>query len=83
VLPNTFVEPTPTDHFTEDERRGRLVPDRHPDEHATCYMVQGRGLVVKAPTTAAKRRRSSSTESRPTNGAFWLGPGTHAFGFPA
>jgi 7,8-dihydropterin-6-yl-methyl-4-(beta-D-ribofuranosyl)aminobenzene 5'-phosphate synthase len=36
VLPNTLVEPTPVDHFTEEERRGRLVPDRHPDEHATC-----------------------------------------------
>jgi len=46
VLPNTLVEPTPVDHFTEDERRGMLVPDRHPDEHATCYVVQGRGLVV-------------------------------------
>jgi 7,8-dihydropterin-6-yl-methyl-4-(beta-D-ribofuranosyl)aminobenzene 5'-phosphate synthase len=46
VLPNTYVEPTPADHFTEAERRGRLVPDRHPDEHATCYVVRGRGLVV-------------------------------------
>jgi 7,8-dihydropterin-6-yl-methyl-4-(beta-D-ribofuranosyl)aminobenzene 5'-phosphate synthase len=46
VLPNTLVEPTPADHFTEAERRGRLVPDKHPDEHATCYVVQGRGLVV-------------------------------------
>jgi 7,8-dihydropterin-6-yl-methyl-4-(beta-D-ribofuranosyl)aminobenzene 5'-phosphate synthase len=46
VLPNTLVEPTAADHFTEEERRGRLVPDRHPDEHATCYVVQGRGLVV-------------------------------------
>jgi 7,8-dihydropterin-6-yl-methyl-4-(beta-D-ribofuranosyl)aminobenzene 5'-phosphate synthase len=46
VLPNTLVEPTPADHFTEQERRGRLVPDNHPDEHATCYIVQGRGLVV-------------------------------------
>ena len=46
VLPNTLVEPTPADHFTEEERRGRLVPDKHPDEHATCYVVQGRGLVV-------------------------------------
>lgn len=46
VLPNTFVEPTPEDHYSEEERRGRLVPDRHPDEHATCYIVQGRGLVV-------------------------------------
>lgn len=46
VLPNTLVEPTSVDHFTDDERRGRLVPDRHPDEHATCYVVRGRGLVV-------------------------------------
>ena len=46
VLPNTLVEPTPLDHYSEEERRGRLVPDRHPDEHATCYIVEGRGLVV-------------------------------------
>jgi 7,8-dihydropterin-6-yl-methyl-4-(beta-D-ribofuranosyl)aminobenzene 5'-phosphate synthase len=45
MLP-TLVEPTTVDHFTEEERRGRLVPDRHPDEHATCHVVQGRGLVV-------------------------------------
>jgi 7,8-dihydropterin-6-yl-methyl-4-(beta-D-ribofuranosyl)aminobenzene 5'-phosphate synthase len=45
---STLVEPaTPApDHFTEAERLGRLVPDQHPDEHATCYVVQGRGLVV-------------------------------------
>src|SRR5437016_3283383 len=43
VLPNTFVEPTAADHYTDDEKRGRLVPDRHPDEHATCYVVQGKG----------------------------------------
>ncbi|HVB18151.1 MAG TPA: MBL fold metallo-hydrolase [Stellaceae bacterium] len=46
VLSNTLIEPTAADHFSEEERRGRLVPDRHPDEHATCYIVQGRGLVV-------------------------------------
>lgn len=34
------------DHFTEDERGGKLVKDLHPGEHATCYMVKGRGLVV-------------------------------------
>lgn len=34
------------DHFTEAERRGKLLKDTHPDEHATCYIVQGRGLVV-------------------------------------
>jgi 7,8-dihydropterin-6-yl-methyl-4-(beta-D-ribofuranosyl)aminobenzene 5'-phosphate synthase len=34
------------DHFTEKERRGKLITDLHPDEHATCYIVQDRGLVV-------------------------------------
>ena len=46
VLPNTLVEPTSADHYSEEERRGRLVPDRHPDGHATCDVVQGKGLVV-------------------------------------
>jgi 7,8-dihydropterin-6-yl-methyl-4-(beta-D-ribofuranosyl)aminobenzene 5'-phosphate synthase len=34
------------DHFSEAERRGELKPDSHPEEHATCYIVKGRGLVV-------------------------------------
>jgi 7,8-dihydropterin-6-yl-methyl-4-(beta-D-ribofuranosyl)aminobenzene 5'-phosphate synthase len=34
------------DHFTEAEREGKLVKDTHPDEHATCYIVKGKGLVV-------------------------------------
>ncbi len=34
------------DHFTEAERRGELVKDLHPNEHATCYVIQGKGLVV-------------------------------------
>ena len=57
VLANTLVEPTPTDHFTEEERRGRLVPDRHPDEHATCYVVQGgsRGHLLLQPLRRAQR----------------------------
>ncbi|HUC10846.1 MAG TPA: MBL fold metallo-hydrolase [Stellaceae bacterium] len=49
ILDSTLVEPAPAaapDHFTEAERLGRLVPDEHPDEHATCYVLQGRGLVV-------------------------------------
>jgi len=28
------------------ERRGQLVLDEHGDEHGTCYIVKGRGLVV-------------------------------------
>jgi 7,8-dihydropterin-6-yl-methyl-4-(beta-D-ribofuranosyl)aminobenzene 5'-phosphate synthase len=51
VMENTLVEREVSagpslDHFTDAERLGRLVPDQHPDEHATCYIVQGRGLVV-------------------------------------
>lgn len=34
------------DHFTEAERQGKLIRDSHPDEHATCYIVKGKGLVV-------------------------------------
>jgi 7,8-dihydropterin-6-yl-methyl-4-(beta-D-ribofuranosyl)aminobenzene 5'-phosphate synthase len=48
VLENTFVAPpeAAAGHFSEAELSGRLVPNQHPDEHATCYVVQGRGLVV-------------------------------------
>jgi len=34
------------DHFTKEELTGKLVLDEHPEEHATCYIVKGRGLVV-------------------------------------
>jgi len=43
ITGGTMVE---DDHFTDAERRGKLVRDLHPGEHATCYIVQGRGLVV-------------------------------------
>ena len=33
-------------HFTDAERRGALVTDEHTDEHGTCFVVKGRGLVV-------------------------------------
>ena len=53
VLPNTLVETgthdgagCAADHFTAAERQGHIVPDQHWDEHATCYVVKGRGLVV-------------------------------------
>ncbi len=34
------------DHYSDAEKRGQLVKDTHPEEHATCYIVKGRGLVV-------------------------------------
>ncbi len=36
----------PEEHFTAAERAGKLVQDTHPEEHATCYVVKGKGLVV-------------------------------------
>jgi 7,8-dihydropterin-6-yl-methyl-4-(beta-D-ribofuranosyl)aminobenzene 5'-phosphate synthase len=44
VTGGTLVEAG--DHYSEAERKGELVRDQHPDEHATCYVVKGRGLVV-------------------------------------
>ena len=44
ITGGTWVEPE--DHFTAAERHGELMKDQHPEEHATCYIVQGRGLVV-------------------------------------
>lgn len=53
VIPNTQVEVGMREgagcdpsHFTEDERKGKLVFDNHWGEHATCFNVKGRGLVV-------------------------------------
>lgn len=53
VLPNTRVEVGMRDgagcdpsHFTKEEREGKLVFDNHWGEHATCFNVKDRGLVV-------------------------------------
>ena len=35
------------DHFSEEERAGRLVKkDNYPEEQATCYILRGLGLVL-------------------------------------
>jgi 7,8-dihydropterin-6-yl-methyl-4-(beta-D-ribofuranosyl)aminobenzene 5'-phosphate synthase len=58
VLPNTWVEFGIKDglgcdanaytnhHFTADELAGKPQPDQHWHEHATCFHLGGRGLVV-------------------------------------
>jgi 7,8-dihydropterin-6-yl-methyl-4-(beta-D-ribofuranosyl)aminobenzene 5'-phosphate synthase len=59
VLPNTFVVYGQKDgvgcdtikygedhHFTAEELAGTPVPDQHWHEHATCFQVGDRGLVV-------------------------------------
>jgi 7,8-dihydropterin-6-yl-methyl-4-(beta-D-ribofuranosyl)aminobenzene 5'-phosphate synthase len=58
VLPNSYVEFGQRDgagcdvaqyanhHFTPAELAGQPVPDQHLHEHATCFHVKDRGLVV-------------------------------------
>src|SRR5947208_1831669 len=52
-LPSTEVELGVRDgagcdasHFTSEERAGKVVFDRFPGEHATCFHVKDRGLVI-------------------------------------
>jgi 7,8-dihydropterin-6-yl-methyl-4-(beta-D-ribofuranosyl)aminobenzene 5'-phosphate synthase len=53
VLPNPLVEYAMKDgvgcnasHFAPAELQGKIVPDEHTHEHATCFNVKDRGLVV-------------------------------------
>lgn len=54
VLPNTFDDYTPGKdgpacdygHYTAAELQGKIVPDEHVHEHATCFNIRGKGLVV-------------------------------------
>ena len=53
VLPNTFVERKMEDglgcnasHYTSAELQGKIVPDEHVHEHATCFNLKDKGLVV-------------------------------------
>jgi len=53
VLPNSFVEFGIKDglgcnpgHYLPAEMAGKIVPDEHIHEHATCFNVKDRGLVV-------------------------------------
>jgi 7,8-dihydropterin-6-yl-methyl-4-(beta-D-ribofuranosyl)aminobenzene 5'-phosphate synthase len=53
VLPNTMVKFAEEDglgcnmaHFSPAEQQGKVMPDQHVHEHATCFNVKDRGLVV-------------------------------------
>jgi 7,8-dihydropterin-6-yl-methyl-4-(beta-D-ribofuranosyl)aminobenzene 5'-phosphate synthase len=53
VLPNTFVERKMEDglgcnasHYTTAELQGKIVQDEHVHEHATCFNLKDKGLVV-------------------------------------
>jgi 7,8-dihydropterin-6-yl-methyl-4-(beta-D-ribofuranosyl)aminobenzene 5'-phosphate synthase len=53
VLPNGFVDYTSREsagcdygHYTAAELQGKMAPDQHVHEHASCINVRGKGLVV-------------------------------------
>jgi 7,8-dihydropterin-6-yl-methyl-4-(beta-D-ribofuranosyl)aminobenzene 5'-phosphate synthase len=53
MLPTSFVEfkienglGCDASHYTAAELQGKIVPDEHIHEHATCFIVKDRGLVV-------------------------------------
>ena len=53
VLPNTMVKFAMTDglgcnasHYLPAEMEGKIVPDEHIHEHAVCFNLKGKGLVV-------------------------------------
>jgi len=52
ILPNTTVDYSPQSascdygHYTAAELQGKFVPDQHVHEHATCFNIRGKGLVV-------------------------------------
>jgi 7,8-dihydropterin-6-yl-methyl-4-(beta-D-ribofuranosyl)aminobenzene 5'-phosphate synthase len=53
ILPNTFVDYAQKDgaacnygHYTAAELQGKISPDQHVHEHATCFNIKDKGLVV-------------------------------------
>src|SRR3984893_9455129 len=53
VLPNTMVEfalkngaGCNASHYLPAEMEGKIVPDEHIHEHATCFNLKGKGLIV-------------------------------------
>jgi 7,8-dihydropterin-6-yl-methyl-4-(beta-D-ribofuranosyl)aminobenzene 5'-phosphate synthase len=94
VIPNTWVEYGEHDgagcdasHFTEAERQGKIVPNQHWDEHATCFNLRGRGLVVISSCGHAgiinsvrqAQKVSGVTKVHAIVGGFHLGPAPTAY----
>ncbi len=89
VLPNTMVEFGVKDglgcdasHFTSAELQGKIVDDEHHHEHATCFNVKDRGLVVISScghvgivNSARQAREASGVQKiHALVGGFHLGP---------
>ena len=89
ILPNTFEQFGIKDglgcdatHYTPAELLGKTVPDEHYHEHATCFNVKDRGLVVisscshRGIVNAAKQAQQVSGVNKlhALIGGFHLGP---------
>jgi 7,8-dihydropterin-6-yl-methyl-4-(beta-D-ribofuranosyl)aminobenzene 5'-phosphate synthase len=97
VLPNTMVEYGIKDglgcdaakytHFTPAELQGKVVPDEHTHEHATCFNVKDRGLVVITScghvgilnTIRQAQEVSGVKKLHALIGGFHLGPATRDY----
>src|SRR5262249_28315283 len=94
VLPNSMVEfgikdglgcdATKYTHFTPAEMQGKVLPDEHIHEHATCFNLKDRGLVVIAScghvgilnTIRQAQEVSNIKKLHALVGGFHLGPAT-------
>jgi 7,8-dihydropterin-6-yl-methyl-4-(beta-D-ribofuranosyl)aminobenzene 5'-phosphate synthase len=94
ILPNTMVEygikdglgcdATQYTHFSAAELQGKVVPDEHAHEHATCFNVKDRGLVVVTScghvgilnTIRQAQEVSGINKLHALIGGFHLGPAT-------
>ena len=88
VLPNTSVDYTKETsgcdygHYTAAELQGKVVPDQHVHEHATCFHVKDKGLVVISSCGHAgivnsvrqAQEVSGITKVHAVVGGFHLGP---------
>lgn len=82
VTGGSMIDPPGYDHFSEAERKGKLLKDEHPDEHAPCYVVKGKGLVVITScghvglinTVKTAMAVSGVTKLHAVVGGFHLGP---------
>jgi 7,8-dihydropterin-6-yl-methyl-4-(beta-D-ribofuranosyl)aminobenzene 5'-phosphate synthase len=89
VLPNTMVEFAMKDglgcnvsHYLPAEMEGKVVPDQHIHEHATCFNVKDKGLVVISScghvgivnSVRQAQEVSGVTKVHAIMGGFHLGP---------
>ena len=71
VLPNGFVDYTKKEsagceygHYTAAELQGKMVPDEHVHEHATCFNIRGKGLGGESAPAATSASSNSVRQAQ-------------------